>query len=109
MLLRSISLSLRTAGVFLIFLPPLFSPAFTSVVLERDALALYGRVVAGGWRFPNLARALVQSGVGVIRQGIAELLEAGGVPANRSRQAAGEVVALSLGDAYQRAALGIAT
>jgi hypothetical protein len=29
-------------------------------------------------------------------------------PANRSRQTAGEVVPLSIGDAYQRAALGIA-
>jgi TetR/AcrR family transcriptional regulator, mexJK operon transcriptional repressor len=44
----------------------------------------------------------------VIRRRIAELLETGGVPANRSRQVAGEVVALSLGDAYQRAAFGIA-
>jgi TetR/AcrR family transcriptional repressor of mexJK operon len=82
--------------------------AFTSVVIEPDALALYRLIVADGWRLPNLARAFDQSGMRVIRQRIAELLETGGVPANRSRQAAGEVVALSLGDAYQRAVLGIA-
>jgi TetR/AcrR family transcriptional repressor of mexJK operon len=82
--------------------------AFTSVVIEPDALALYRLIVADGWRFPNLARAFDQSGMRVIRQRIAELLESGGVPANRSRQAADEVVALSLGDAYQRAVLGIA-
>ncbi len=43
----------------------------------------------------------------VIRQRIAELLETGGVPADQSRQVAAEVVALALGDAYQRAVLGI--
>jgi TetR/AcrR family transcriptional repressor of mexJK operon len=35
------------------------------------------------------------------------LLETGGVPANESRHLAGEVVAMALGDAYQRAVLGI--
>jgi TetR/AcrR family transcriptional repressor of mexJK operon len=82
--------------------------AFTSALIEPDALALYRLLVADGWRFPNLARVFDQSGMRVIRQRIAELLETGGVPANRSRQAAGEIVALSLGDAYQRAVLGIA-
>jgi TetR/AcrR family transcriptional regulator, mexJK operon transcriptional repressor len=81
---------------------------FTSLVIEPDALALYRLIVADGWRFPSLARTFDQSGMRVIRQRIAELLETGGVPAHRSRQVAGEVVALSLGDAYQRAALGIA-
>ena len=82
--------------------------ALTSALIEPDWLALYRLLVADGWRFPNLARAFDQSGMRVIRQRIAELLETGGVPAGRSKQAAGEVVALSLGDAYQRAALGIA-
>ena len=39
---------------------------------------------------------------------IAELLETGGVRADRSRQVAADLVALALGDAYQRALLGIA-
>ncbi len=82
--------------------------AFISALIEPDALALYRLIVSDGWRFPNLARAFDQSGMRVIRQRIAQLLETGGVPANRSRHAAGEVVALSLGDAYQRAILGIA-
>jgi TetR/AcrR family transcriptional regulator, mexJK operon transcriptional repressor len=82
--------------------------AFTSALIEPDALALYRLIVAEGWRFPNLAGVFDQSGMRVIRQRIAQLLETGGVPANRSRQAAGEVVALSLGDAYQHAVLGIA-
>jgi hypothetical protein len=43
----------------------------------------------------------------VIRQRIAALLETGGVPADQSAHAAAEVVALALGDAYQRAVLGI--
>ena len=43
----------------------------------------------------------------VIRRRIADLLETGGVSANHSRQVAAEVVALALGDAYQRALLGI--
>jgi len=81
--------------------------AFTSALIEPDALALYRLIVADGWRFPNLARVFDQSGMRVIRQRIAELLETGGVPVTRSMQAAGEVVALSLGDAYQRAVLGI--
>jgi TetR/AcrR family transcriptional repressor of mexJK operon len=81
--------------------------AFTSALIEPDALALYRLIVAEGWRFPNLAHVFDQSGMRVIRQRISELLETGGVTVNRSRQAAGEVVALALGDAYQRAVLGI--
>lgn len=81
--------------------------AFTAALIEPDALALYRLIVADGWRFPDLARVFDQSGMRVIRRRIAELLETGGVPANRSRQLAGEVVALALGDAYQRAVLGI--
>jgi hypothetical protein len=38
---------------------------------------------------------------------IAQLLESDGVPANKTRQVAAEVVAMVLGDAYQRAVLGI--
>jgi TetR/AcrR family transcriptional regulator, mexJK operon transcriptional repressor len=82
--------------------------AFTSALIEPDALALYRLIVADGWRFPGLARVFDQSGMRVIRLRIAELLETAGVPANRSRQVAAEVVALALGDAYQRAVLGIA-
>ena len=78
-------------------------PSFKGLLRSKRCL-----IVADGWRFPNLSRAFDQSGMRVIRQRIAQLLEAGGVPTNRSRQVAGEVVALSLGDAYQRAALGIA-
>lgn len=81
--------------------------SFTSALIEPDALALYRLIVADGWRFPDLARAFEQSGIRVIRQRIAELLETGGVPANKSRQVAAEVVHFSLGDAYQRAVLGI--
>jgi TetR/AcrR family transcriptional regulator, mexJK operon transcriptional repressor len=81
--------------------------AFTSALIEPDVLALYRLIVAEGWRFPDLARVFDQSGMRVIRQRISELLETGGVTVNRSRQAAGEVVALALGDAYQRAVLGI--
>jgi TetR/AcrR family transcriptional regulator, mexJK operon transcriptional repressor len=81
--------------------------AFTSALIEPDVLALYRLIVAEGWRFPNLARVFDQSGMRVIRQRISELLETGGVTVNRSRKAAGEVVALALGDAYQRAVLGI--
>jgi TetR/AcrR family transcriptional repressor of mexJK operon len=81
--------------------------AFTSALTEPDALALYRLIVAEGWRFPNLARVFDQSGMRVIRQRISALLETGGVTVNRSRLAAGEVVALALGDAYQRAVLGI--
>ena len=36
------------------------------------------------------------------------MLESGGAPADQSKHVAGEVVALALGDAYQRAILGIA-
>jgi TetR/AcrR family transcriptional regulator, mexJK operon transcriptional repressor len=81
--------------------------AFTSGLIEPDWLALYRLIVADGWRFPELARVFEQSGMRVIRQRIAELLETGGVPANQSRQVAAEVVHLSLGDAYLRAVLGI--
>ena len=82
--------------------------AFTSALTEPDGLALYRLIVADGWRFPQLARVFDRSGMRVIRQRIAELLETGGVSANHSRQVAAEVVALALGDAYQRALLGIA-
>ena len=82
--------------------------AFTSALIEPDALALYRLIVAEGWRFPDLARVFDQSGMRVIRQRIAKLLETGGVPANKSRHVAGEVVALALGDAFQRAILGMA-
>ena len=82
--------------------------AFTSALIEPDGLALYRLIVADGWRFPNLAHVFEQSGLRVIRQRIADLLETGGVSANHSRQVAAEVVALALGDAYQRALLGIA-
>ena len=43
----------------------------------------------------------------IIRRRIAQLLESGGVPVNKTRQVAAEVVAMVLGDAYQRAVLGI--
>jgi TetR/AcrR family transcriptional regulator, mexJK operon transcriptional repressor len=82
--------------------------AFTSALIEPDGLALYRLIVADGWRFSNLAHVFEQSGMRVIRQRIADLLETGGVSANHSRQVAAEVVALALGDAYQRALLGIA-
>ena len=82
--------------------------AFTAALLEPDALALYRVIVADGWRSPDLARVFDQSGMRVIRQRIAEILDAGGVLADQAMQAAGEVVAIALGDAYQRAALGIA-
>ena len=79
----------------------------TSGLIEQDALGLYRLIVAEGWRFPGLARVFEQSGMHMIRQRIANILETGGVPANRSRLVAAEVVALALGDAYQRAVLGI--
>jgi TetR/AcrR family transcriptional regulator, mexJK operon transcriptional repressor len=82
--------------------------AFTSALIEPDGLALYRLIVADGWRFPDLARVFDRSGMRVIRQRIADLLETGGVPALHSRQVAAEVVAVTLGDAYQRAILGIA-
>src|SRR5271169_4962436 len=81
--------------------------AFTSALIEPEALALYRLIVADGWRFPDLARVFERSGMRVIRRRIAELLETGGMPAARSGRVAAEVVHLSLGDAYQRAALGI--
>ncbi len=81
--------------------------AFTTALIEPDWLALYRLIVAEGWRFPDLSRVFDQSGMRVIRQRIAELLETGGVPATTSRQVAAEVVALALGDGYQRAVLGI--
>ena len=81
--------------------------AFTAALIEPDALALYRLIVADGWRFPDLARVFDQSGMRVIRRRIAALLETGGIPANQSKQVAGAVVALALGDAYQRAVLGI--
>jgi TetR/AcrR family transcriptional regulator, mexJK operon transcriptional repressor len=82
--------------------------AFTSALIEPDGLALYRLIVADGWRFPELARVFEQSGMRVIRRRIADLLETGGAPAHQSRQVAAELVALALGDAYQRAILGIA-
>ena len=81
--------------------------AFTSALIEPDALALYRLIVADGWRFPDLSRVFDQSGMRIIRRRIAQLLESGGVPANKTRQVAAEVVAMVLGDAYQRAVLGI--
>jgi len=81
--------------------------AFTTALIEPDWLALYRLIVADGWRFPHLSHVFDQSGMRVIRQRIAELLETGGVPATASKQVAAEVVALALGDGYQRAVLGI--
>jgi TetR/AcrR family transcriptional repressor of mexJK operon len=81
--------------------------AFTSALIEPDALALCRLIVADGWRFPDLSRVFDQSGMRVIRRRIAQLLESGGVPANKTRQVAAEVVAMVLGDAYQRAVLGL--
>ena len=82
--------------------------AFTSALIEPDGLALYRLIVADGRHFPELARVFEKSGMRVIRRRIAEMLETGGAPTDQSRQVAGEVVALALGDAYQRAILGIA-
>jgi TetR/AcrR family transcriptional regulator, mexJK operon transcriptional repressor len=82
--------------------------AFTSALIEPEGLALYRLIVADGWRFPELARVFDRSGMRVIRRRIAELLETGEAPDDQSRQVAAEVVALALGDAYQRALLGIA-
>ena len=81
--------------------------AFVSALIEPDGLALYPLIVADGWRFPDLARVFDRSGMRVIRQRIADLLEPGGAAGEPARQVAGEVVALALGDAYQRALLGI--
>src|ERR1700728_1550241 len=74
--------------------------AFTSALIEPDALALYRLIVADGWRFPELSRVFDRSGMRVIRRRIAELLETNGAPGDRSRQVAAEVVALAVGDAY---------
>jgi TetR/AcrR family transcriptional regulator, mexJK operon transcriptional repressor len=82
--------------------------AFISALVEPDGLALYRLIVADGWHFPELARVFEKSGMRVIRRRIAEMLETGGAPTDQSRQVAAEVVALALGDAYQRAILGIA-
>lgn len=82
--------------------------AFTLALIEPDALALYRLIVSDGWRSPDLARVFEQSGMRVIRQRIATLLETGGISTNKSMQIAAEVVALTLGDAYQRAVFGIA-
>ena len=81
--------------------------AFTSALVEPDALALYRLIVADGWRFPGLARIFDQSGMRIIRQRVGDLLQASGVAAGQSRQVAAGVVALALGDAYQRVLLGI--
>ena len=82
--------------------------AFTSALIEPDWIALYRLLVAEGWRFPDLARVFDHSGMRIIRRRIAALLEAGGVPVGHSGQVAAEVLALALGDGYQRAILGIA-
>jgi TetR/AcrR family transcriptional repressor of mexJK operon len=82
--------------------------AFISALVEPDGLALYRLIVADGRHFPELARVFEKSGMRVIRRRIAEMLETGGAPTDQSRQVAAEVVALALGDAYQRAILGIA-
>ena len=81
--------------------------AFTSALIEPDWLALYRMLVADGWRFPELARVFDESGMRIIQRRIGGLLETGGVPAHKSGQVAAEVVALALGDGYQRAILGI--
>jgi AcrR family transcriptional regulator len=82
--------------------------AFVSALIEPDGLALHRLIVADGWRFPELSRVFDRSGIRVIRRRLADLLEAGGAPGDQSERIAGEVVALALGDAYQRALLGIA-
>ena len=82
--------------------------AFVAALIEPEALGLYRLIVAEGSRFPGLARAFEQSGMRVIRQRIGDILETGGIPGDRARLVAAEVVALTLGDAYQRAVLGIA-
>ena len=79
----------------------------TSTLIEPAWLALYRLLVADGWRFPELARVFDRSGMRIVRRRIAALLETGGIPASQSGQVSGEIVALTLGDAYQRAILGI--
>ncbi len=82
--------------------------AFTAALTELDALAFYRLVVADGWRFPGLARLFEQSGMEAVRRRVGAILLGGGVPAGQVGQRAAEVVALALGDAFQRAVLGIA-
>ncbi|MYM26268.1 TetR family transcriptional regulator [Duganella sp. FT135W] len=82
--------------------------AFAFALIQPDALALYRVIVSDGWRIPNLSSVFEQTGMRLIRKRISDLLEFGGVAADRRGQIAGEVVALTLGDAYQRAILGIA-
>lgn len=82
--------------------------AFVSALIEPDALSLYRMIVADGWRSPDLARVFERSGMRVVRRRISAILDAGGVSAERSSLVAAEIVALALGDAYQRAILGIA-
>ena len=60
-----------------------------AALIEPDALALYRLIVAEGWRFPELARVFDRSGMRVIRRRIAELLETGGVRADRSEASCG--------------------
>lgn len=79
----------------------------TSTLIDPAWLALYRLLVADGWRFPELARVFDRSGMRIVRRRIAALLETGGIPAGKSAQVSGEIVALTLGDAYQRAILGI--
>ncbi len=81
--------------------------AFTAALIEPDWLALYRLLVADGWRFPDLARVFDRSGMRIIRRRIAAVLESGGVSAGDSGRVSGEVVAMALGDVYQRAILGI--
>jgi len=81
--------------------------AFVSALIEPDALALYRVVVADGWRLPTVAQAFNESGMRAIRLRLAALLEAGGVAPRHALKVAGEVVALTLGDAYQHAVLGV--
>ncbi|MEJ0007993.1 MAG: TetR/AcrR family transcriptional regulator [Steroidobacteraceae bacterium] len=80
---------------------------FASALNAPDALALCRLLVAEGWRFPDLVGVFNQSGMRIIRRRIAALLESDGIPADASTQVSGEVAGLALGDAYQRAILGI--
>ena len=80
---------------------------FTAALVAPDFLSLYRLIVADGWRFPELSRVFEHAGMRLIRERIADILAAAGIPENLSAFVAGEVVALALGDAYQRALLGI--
>jgi TetR/AcrR family transcriptional repressor of mexJK operon len=82
--------------------------AFALALVAPDTLALYRLIVADGWRFPDLSRVFEQAGMHLVRRRIAALLETDGVSADHSWEVASEIVALALGDAYQRAVLGIA-